>query len=455
MTIEVPGTVMTDHTHDPAAVSWVASAGADDGDFPIQNLPFGVFARRGSGEAPRVGVAIGDLILDVGACGRAGLFSGASAEAAHHCNAPVLNAFMARGRAGWTVLRHAIFRLLNADDPDAQRLQDLVAPSLVPQADAEMFLPAAVGDYTDFYASVYHAANVGRMMRPDHPLPPNYKYVPTGYHGRASSLVVSGTAVRRPWGQSKAEGADVPEFGPSRRLDYELEVGVFIGPGNELGRVVRIDDIDGHLFGLCLVNDWSARDVQAWEYQPLGPFLAKNFATSVSPWIVTMDALEPYRMAPAPRPDGDPGPLAYLDGIAHRSRGAIDLSLDVRLSTSRMRDLGLPARRLSTSNLRDLYWTLGQMATHHASNGCNLRPGDLLASGTVSGPAKDARGCLLELTWRGTEALALPAGEERRFLEDGDEVIFTGSCRREGFARIGFGECRGTVLPAHAPPQPA
>ncbi len=439
---------MIDHTHNPDAVSWVASASEAGTDFPIQNLPFGVFARRGSGDRPRVGVAIGDLILDIAACEAAGLITGAAAAAARDCGAESLNALMARGRADWIALRHAVFALLDADAPGADEAQDRVAPFLVPQTDAEMDLPAAVGDYTDFYASVHHATNVGRMMRPDNPLLPNYKHVPIGYHGRASSLVISGTPVRRPWGQTKPDGADAPVFGPSRRLDYELEVGVFIGPGNDLGVPIPIDAIDDHLFGLCLVNDWSARDVQAWEYQPLGPFLAKNFGTTLSPWVVTMEALEPFRVAPAARPDGDPAPLPYLVGAEDRARGAFDVSLEVLISTARMREQALPPQRLSASNLQDLYWTMGQMAAHHASNGCNLRPGDLLASGTVSGASKDARGCLLELTWRGAEPFTLPSGEERRFLEDGDEVILRGTCRRPGAAPIGFGECQGVVLPA-------
>jgi fumarylacetoacetase len=439
---------MIDHTHDPDAVSWVASAFEAGTDFPIQNLPFGVFVRRGSGDRPRVGVAIGDLILDVAACEVAGLITGPAADPARDCAAPSLNALMARGRAGRTALRHALFGLLDADVPDADVIQDRVAPFLTPQADAEMYLPAAVGDYTDFYASVHHATNVGRMMRPDNPLLPNYKHVPIGYHGRASSLVVSGTPVRRPWGQTKPDGADAPVFGPSRRLDYELEVGVFIGLGNDLGDPIPIDAIDDHLFGLCLVNDWSARDVQTWEYQPLGPFLAKNFATTLSPWVVTMDALEPFRVAPAARPEGDPAPLPYLIGASDRARGAFDVSLAALISSAKMRADGLPPQRLSASNLQDLYWTLGQMAAHHASNGCNLRPGDLLASGTVSGPSRDACGSLLEVTWRGAEPITLPSGEQRRFLEDGDEVILRGECRRPGAASIGLGECRGVVLPA-------
>lgn len=439
---------MIDHTHDPDAMSWVASAADPGTPFPIQNLPFGVFARRGCGEAPHVGVAIGDLVLDVAACAADGLLTGAALDAARDCAAPSLNALMARGPGAWTALRRAIFGLLDAAAPDADRLQDRVAPCLVPQEDAVLHLPASIGDYTDFYASVHHATNVGRQMRPDNPLLPNYKHVPIGYHGRASSIVVSGTPVRRPTGQSKPDGADAPLFGPSRRLDYELEVGVFIGPGNALGQPVPIEAIDDHLFGICLVNDWSARDLQAWEYQPLGPFLAKNFATTISPWVVTRDALEPFRVAPAPRPDGDPPPLPYLTGAVDHERGAIDLVLEVHLLTAAMRERGLAPQRLSRSNLRDLYWTLAQLATHHASNGCNLRPGDLLASGTVSGPSAESRGCLLELTSRGRDPIALPSGEERRFLEDGDEVILRGACRRDGAAAIGFGECRGTVRPA-------
>jgi len=439
---------MIDHTHHPDALSWVASAAPGGTDFPLQNLPFGVFRRRGAEEAWRVGVAIGELVLDVPACAAAVAFTGLAAEAAADCAAPALNALMARGRAHWTALRHAIFARLDTDDADADRWQDQVAPCLIPQADVEMALPADVGDYTDFYASVFHATNVGRMMRPDTPLLPNYKHVPIGYHGRASSLVVSGTPVRRPCGQTKPAQAEAPVFGPSRNLDYELEMGVFVGPGNELGTPIPHRDVEDHLFGLCLVNDWSARDMQGWEYQPLGPFLAKNFATSLSPWVVTLDALEPFRVPPFERPAGDPGPLPYLDGPMFRERGGIDVTLEVRLRTSTMRAAGALPVRLSRSRLREMYWTFGQMATHHASNGCNLRPGDLLASGTVSGPEPDSRGCLLELTGRGAEPITLPDGEPRRFLEDGDEVIMTGACERPGSVRIGFGECRGVVLPA-------
>jgi fumarylacetoacetase len=316
----------------------------------------------------------------------------------------------------------------------------------VPQADVELLLPAAVGDYSDFYASLFHATNVGRMLRPDHPLLPNYKHVPIGYHGRASSLVVSGTGVKRPSGQTEpAAPGGSPSFGASRSLDYELEVGAFVAEGNSQGQVIPLEEAERHLFGLVLVNDWSARDLQKWEYQPLGPFLAKSFATTVSPWVVTLEALAPYRVPAFVRAPGDPAPLPYLADERDAAQGGIDLRLEVALLTRGMREKGEPPAMLSRSGLRSLYWTLAQILTHHASNGCNLRPGDLLASGTVSGPDKSERGCLLELTWRGTEPLTLPSGETRRFLEDGDEVILRGHCAREGFARIGFGECRGVV----------
>lgn len=439
---------MLNETHDPDARSWLAAANDRATDFPIQNLPYGSFRRRGASDALRVGVAIGDQILDLQACHRLWLFGGDADTAAQACRQSNLNALMGLGRPYWSALRHRLHELLSAAHADAARHRQLIEPTLVPQADAEMAVPAAIGDYTDFYASVFHATNVGRMMRPDNPLLPNYKHVPIGYHGRASSIVISGTPVVRPSGQTKPDGLDAPVFGPSRRLDYELEVGVFVGPGNALGQPIPHDDIDDQLFGLCLVNDWSARDIQQWEYQPLGPFLAKSFATTVSPWIVPMEALEPFLVPPFVRPDGDPAPLAYLDGRTYRERGGLDLGLEVFLSSAKMWELGIDPVRVSRGNLRDMYWTLGQMATHHASNGCNLRPGDLLASGTVSGPGKDARGCLLELAWRGSEPLELPTGETRAFLEDGDEVIFRGSCARDGAVRIGFGECRGRVLPA-------
>lgn len=435
-------------THRPAASSWVASANLPGTDFPIQNLPFGIFRRAGAGEAARAGVAIGEVVLDVAACEGRGLFDGPAAVAASACRGPVLNPLMALGPTHWSALRTRLFELLSAGHPNEAAHREQVGPCLVARAGLELRVPADIGDYTDFYASVFHATNVGRMMRPDSPLLPNYRHVPIGYHGRASSVVASGTVVRRPLGQTRPDGSDAPLFGPSRRLDYELEVGAFIGPGNALGEFIPHEAAERHVFGLCLVNDWSARDLQQWEYQPLGPFLGKNFATTVSPWVVTLEALAPFRVPPFERAPSDPQPLPYLDGRDYRARGGVDVHLEVWILTEQMRAQGLEAHRLSRSNLRDLYWTVSQLLTHHTSNGCNLRPGDLLASGTVSGPDRDARGCLLELAWRGSEPVQLPSGEIRRFLEDGDEIVLKGYCERSGFARIGFGECRGRIAPA-------
>jgi fumarylacetoacetase len=433
-------------THDPHLRSWIEAANLDGVDFPIQNLPFGVFHRALTPEPPRVGVAIGDRIVDLQRCHRAGLLDGELAPAGEACMEPALNGLMSLGPAAWSALRRRLSEILREDR--RRTFQKVVEPCLVPMAEAVMALPSMVGDYTDFYASVFHATNVGSMMRPDEPLLPNYKYVPIGYHGRASSIVASGTPIRRPVGQSRPETAMEPIVGPSRRLDYELEVGFFVGPANALGVPVPIAEAESHLFGACLLNDWSARDLQAWEYQPLGPFLAKNFATSISPWVVTFEALEPFRVPAFLRPEGDPEPLPYLDDTRQRSRGAIDIRLEVALTSADMRVARTPPFVLSRNGLRHLYWTPAQLLTHHASNGCNLRPGDLLASGTVSGPTRESRGCLLELAWRGTQPIALPSGETRGFLADGDEVIFRGWCEREGWTRIGFGECRGVVLPA-------
>ncbi len=432
-----------DGTHDAALKSWVDPANTAETDFPIQNLPLGVFGR---GEKPRfrIGSAIGDQILDLEACAERGLLRGLPEDVVAACRSASLNGLMAlRPRIRGT-LRHRLSHLLRAEAGFVTARND-AADVLVPQAEAEMRLPAEVGDYTDFYASIFHATNVGRMLRPDNPLLPNYRWVPIGYHGRASSLVVSGTAIRRPTGQTGAQGDEPPGFGPSRSFDYELEVGAFLGPGNALGTPIPLAEAEDQLFGLCLVNDWSARDVQRWEYQPLGPFLSKSFATSLSPWVVTAEALAPFRVPAFARPEGDPEPLPYLRHEDDAARGGIDLRLEVGLSSETMRREGQPPIVVSHSNLKDLYWTLAQMVAHHSSNGCNLQPGDLIASGTVSGPEKENRGCLLERTWRGSEPLALPTGEERRFLEDGDEVILRGHCERDGFARIGFGECRGVV----------
>jgi fumarylacetoacetase len=432
-------------THDPALRSWIDSANEENSDFPVQNLPYGVFKRRETSEAVRVGVAIGDQIFDIAAANEAGLFDDESRKAAGACAHNSLNSLMALGLEHWSGLRRRLSEILRVDTPLAGESRGKAESCLVPIAEAELRLPARIGDYTDFYASVYHATNVGSMFRPDNPLLPNYKYVPIAYHGRASSVVVSGSEIRRPWGQTRPDDAVAPAYGPSRLLDYELEVGFFVGPGNPLGKPIPIGEAHRHIFGLCIVNDWSARDIQKWEYQPLGPFLAKSFATTVSPWVVTLEALEPYGVPCFARPDTDPQPLDYLSDPDDAARGGIDVTLEVFLETAQMREKSIEPVRLTKGNFKDMYWTIAQMLTHHSSNGCNLLPGDLLASGTVSGTEKDSRGCLLELTWRGEDPVQLPTGEERRFLDDGDQVIITAHCRRDGFARVGFGDCRGIV----------
>jgi fumarylacetoacetase len=434
-------------THDARLSSWVDSAQGHT-DFPIQNLPFGVFRRGDSGQAPHVGVAIGNEILDLAACRPVASFTGLGDQAARACDAPSLNALMSLGPEYWSALRSQLSAFLSADSEAYRADRQLGRRVLVPLGETELLVPAAIGDYSDFYASLFHATNVGSMFRPDNPLLPNYKWVPIGYHGRASSIVVSGTEVRRPRGQLKPAEAESPVFAPSRALDYEMELGCFVGPGNPLGEPIPIERAEGHLFGVCLVNDWSARDIQTWEYQPLGPFLSKSFATSISPWVVTLEALDPFRVPPFQRPAGDPPPLPYLNSATDRSRGGIDLKLEVYLRTHQMSNRQLPPHRLSLGSTADLYWTVAQMLAHHTSNGCNLRPGDLFASGTVSGAAKDSRGCLLELTRRGSEPVRLPSGETRTFLEDGDEVIMRGYCEREGAVRIGLGECQGLVVAA-------
>jgi fumarylacetoacetase len=438
--------VTLDETHDPALRSWVASAN-EHADFPIQNLPYGVY-RRGTG-APRVGVAIGDQVLDLRSAVEKGREWARMGENGRRivaaCASTSINALMGLEPEERTALRRALSRLLAADQ-SGRAVDEAAGPHLLtPMSDVQMLLPAEVGDYTDFYASVFHASNVGALFRPDNPLLPNYKWVPIGYHGRASSLVPSGTTVRRPRGQVRTDPNGPPQFGPSQRLDYELELGLFIGPGNPLGEAVPIGAAASRIFGLCLVNDWSARDIQAWEYQPLGPFLAKNFATTVSPWVVTVEALAPFRTAPRPRPPEDPAPLPYLNDPADRAAGAFDITLEVSLSSAAMRARGVAPMLLSRSRAADLYWTPAQLVAHHTSNGCNLRPGDLLASGTVSGPTPDSLGCLLELTRGGRQSIELPGGEKRMFLEDGDEVLLRGWCQREGARRIGLGECVGTV----------
>jgi fumarylacetoacetase len=434
-------------THNPALRSWVGSANRADCDFPIQNLPFGVFRRIARNEAWRGGVAIGDEVLDLGAVALRERSTGVVAKALAACGGEsTLNSFMAMGREAWSALRGFLSEVLRADSPHAEALR----AALVPQSQAEYAVPARIGDYTDFYASIHHATAVGRLFRPDNPLLPNYKWVPIGYHGRASSIRVSGQKLTRPVGQIMPQGASSPALAPTHRLDYELEVGVFIGAGNTLGSRVHVDRVADHVFGLCLLNDWSARDIQAWEYQPLGPFLAKNFATTISPWIVTLEALAPFQTQWT-RPAEDPQPLSYLDSAAVRAAGAIDLQLEVWLETARMRATGAPPERLSHATFRDSYWTVAQLLAHHTVNGCNLEAGDLFGSGTQSGPAAAEAGSLLELSQGGKSPLTLRSGERRTFLEDGDRVIFRGWCERDGFTRIGFGEAAGLVLPADLP----
>ena len=433
-----------DETHLASLRSWVASAEERGTDFPVQNLPLGCLGSANGGARPVI--AIGDAMLDLEAAARFELLSPDLTELVTACVAErALNPLVGAGRGALRRLRERVSRLLRSDTDDGVTARERSEELLVPRAGAMLRLPVRVGDYTDFYASLHHASNVGSMFRPDNPLLPNYKWVPIGYHGRASSIVVSGNAVRRPSGQTREEGADAPVFGPSRRLDYELEIGAVVGQGNALGEPVRLADAESHLAGLCLVNDWSARDVQTWEYQPLGPFLSKSFATTVSPWIVTLDALAPFRTPAFGRPDGDPAPLPYLLDAGNERAGGFDIRLEVHLSSLRMRDEGHAPFRVSRGGFGSMYWTLAQMLTHHVSNGCNLRAGDLLASGTVSGDSMESRGCLLERTWRGTQPIALPTGETRRFLEDGDEVTMRGWCERDGYRSIGFGECRGRI----------
>ena len=433
-------------THDPAHTSWVSSANAPGGDFPLQNLPFAVFRRAGSGESFRGGVAIGDQVLDLGALHALTPFAGPAARALAACTAPTLNDFMAQGPESVSALRAALSAALRTGSALEPRLRGL----LVSQAAVEYRLAANVGDFTDFYSSLHHATAVGRLFRPDNPLLPNYKWVPIAYHGRASSVRVSGQDFVRPRGQVMPAGAARPELAATRRLDYELEIGVFVGRGNALGESVPLNEAESHVFGLCLLNDWSARDIQAWEYQPLGPFLGKNFATTVSPWILTLEALAPFRV-PWVRPSGEPPPLTYLDDAGARAAGAIDIQLEVWLASARMRAGGMPAQRLSRSTFRDSWWTVAQMLTHHTVNGCNLEAGDLIGTGTQSGAQPSEAGSLLELTAGGRQPLTLASGETRTFLEDGDRVTLRGWCERAGCVRIGFGEAAATVLPALTP----
>jgi fumarylacetoacetase len=437
-------------THDPRARSWLESANRSDCDFPVQNLPFAIFRRRDSAEEFRGGVAIGDQIIDLAALERSAMFDAEAALGIRRGTAPSLNLLMQLGPEVHTAVRRALFHSLLVGSP----LQSALQSCLVAQRDAEYSLPAQIGDYTDFYSSIHHATAVGRLLRPDRPLPPNYEWIPIGYHGRSSSIGVSEQRFPRPNGQRLPAGAGRPVFGPSRRMDYELELGVFIGSGNPQGSAIPLADAEAHIFGLCLLNDWSARDVQAWEYQPLGPFLAKNFATTISPWIVTLEALAPFRV-PLARPEGTAEPLPYLDSPKNRDAGAIDIRLEAFIQSTAMRARNDPPHRLSSTSFRHAFWTIAQLVAHHSVNGCNLRAGDLLGTGTQSGPTPAEAGSLLELSLGGRQPIQIGANESRTFLEDGDLVVLRAWCEKSGAARIGFGSAQGRLLPAaHLDPQP-
>jgi len=415
--------------------SWIESA--QGSDFPIENLPLGIFSV--GNRRRRAGVAIGDYVLDL-----AGIADLLDEDWRGDLTQPVLNGWLARGADTQSALREQLQELLSNE-----RYRDDVEPQLIGQTEARMHVPCLIGDYTDFYVGIHHATNVGKQFRPDNPLLPNYKYVPIGYHGRASSVRASGEPVIRPNGQRKAPDADAPEFGPSRRLDYELELGIWIGRGNELGSPIPIREAGEHIAGYCLLNDWSARDLQAWEYQPLGPFLAKNFLTSVSAWVVSPQALEPFRVPMPPRPQGDPAPLPYLDDGADQATGGLAVQLEVTLTTERMRASGHAPHILSRGSAdAAMYWSAAQIVAHHSSNGCNLQPGDLIGTGTLSTDSDGGLGSLLEISQGGKTPIQLESGETRSFLEDGDEVTLKAWC--EGEVRIGFGECVGRVVPAVA-----
>lgn len=439
------------HTHAPGARSWLASANAPGTDFPIQNLPFAVFRRAGSSEAFRGGVAIGDQVVCLAALAQSGALQGLAAQAANACARPALNDFFGMGPDAWSALRHALFEALT--DGTSGPAGAAVRAALIPLADIEHTVPARIGDYTDFYTSIHHARNVGAIARPDDPLTSNFQWIPIAYHGRVSSIGVSGQRFRRPMGQAlvapPAPGArPQPVYGPCARLDFELELAIWIGQGNAQGETIPLAQADSHIFGYGLLNDWSARDIQFWEMAPLGPFLGKNFCTTISPWIVTQEALAPYRL-PFTRPAGEPQPLAYLDDAGNRAHGALSIELEVFVESQQMRDQGLPPSRITRTNFRHQYWSAAQMVTQHAMGGCNLQPGDLFGSGTISGPTPDQAGAIIELTKGGSSPITLnSSGEQRAFLHDGDAVILRGWCDKPGFARIGFGESRGTILPS-------
>jgi fumarylacetoacetase len=432
-----------DETHDLKRQSWVASANGHS-EFPIQNLPLGVFSPAGS--TPRGGVAIGDMIFDLAAALEAELFSGEARRAAEAAAGAALNPLMALGAAPRTTLRKRVSALLATDGPERAKVEGLAARLLQPAQECTLHLPAAIGEFTDFFAGIHHARNGGRRRDPSNPLNPNYKYVPVAYHSRASSVRPSNVPIRRPSGQRKAPNEPAPSYGPCQKLDYELELGVWIGPGNAQGEPIPIGRAAEHIFGLGLVNDWSARDVQGWESQPLGPFLGKNFGSTVSPWIVTAEALAPFRVAQPARPEGDPRPLPYLWEETDQREGAFDIALEALVSTEGLRAKGLPPHRMSASNTTDLYWTLAQLVTHHTSGGCNLRPGDLFGTGTISGPSREGWGSLMELSEDGARATTLESGERRTFFENGDEAILRAHCHKPGFASVGFGECRARII---------
>lgn len=433
---------MINETHDRELTSWVPGAQGPGADFPIQNLPYGAFLASGDNE-PRLGVAIGDYVLDLRAVSKDGLLEGISEAVASACQETTLNTLMGLGSQEWSALRLALSRLLRSGSDKQGQVQAHIRR----QSDVELVLPARIGDYTDFYSSIHHATNAGRLFRPENPLFPNYEYLPVGYHGRASSVVASGQAFRRPWGQRRTPDATDPVFAPSAKMDFELELGFYVGPGNDVGQPIPIGRSEEHIFGVCILNDWSARDIQAWEYQPLGPFLGKSFLTTVSPWVVTMEALAPFRQAMV-RDKTRPAVPQYLSDRELEQRSALDIDVEVAIETEAMRAQGKGPEQISRAPFVEQFWSIYQMLTHHASNGCNLRPGDLMGTGTISGTGAGEEGCLLEKTQNGARPMQLSTGETRQFLEDGDEVIMRAHCKREGFVSIGFGECRGRIEPA-------
>ena len=434
--------LIINETHDVNLSSWVTSANSNS-DFPIQNLPFAIFKRKGQEEAFRGGVAIGDKVVDLAAVAETNLFSGSTQNALETASQSTLNALMNLGTEANSALRLSLSKALRTGSP----LQSALTPTLIAQENIEFGMPCQIGDYTDFYTSIYHATAIGKLFRPDNPLLPNYKWIPIGYHGRSSTIGISGQEFHRPVGQTKAPDATEPSFGPCKRLDYELEMGLFVGKSTQMGEIINIEKAEQHLFGVCIFNDWSARDIQAWEYQPLGPFLAKSFASTISPWIVTMEALAPYRTA-FTRPETDPQPLLHLSSEQNSQHGGLDIDLSCFIQTQVMRDNNQAMTQLSKSNFKYSYWTPAQLITHHASNGCSMRSGDLLGSGTQSGPTFEEAGSLLELSKGGKTPVDLPNGEKRTFLEDGDSIIMRASCSKQGAARIGFGEVVASVLPA-------